>query len=1022
MANNDYITTDCKLTVSKNTVKLDEEIFLYKNDRNIKLLIEIVDNKYRYKSDDLSNLLVKYKASYAQVKWYKNAEVKKEFPIQATDDGKVVFVIEGQLIDEDTELGDYDLQLRLLNESQESIRSLPIIKGAVHILKPLFEEGDIATVNSAVADVSMLSLDGDAIDTYNSDGTYNQTNWGNGDVISSAKLNKLEKVAKDNVDKVNKMPAKSIVEGGKIYLAKEDGTKLDSGTELPASGSGTPYDDTEIKTDINTIKTDLGTEELTTTAKNVKGAVNEVNAQYKDIANLEDTGFTSKNLKGILQEIYNVLSNNNLMDKFNITIGNNIPEVYLNGDITNMSKTNPIDLGISIKINGFEWTGVANTKWQGNSSLAYDKKNFTIKLYEDSTKATKQKINFNNWGKQNKFVLKANYIDHSHARNIVSARIWSDIVACRSDYSTLPQELRTSPNNCAINGFPIKVTINDTYQGLYTWNIPKDAWMFNMDENNANHAVLCAEINNNGNTTAITACQFRQEAAINGDWSLEIPDNLNANIKTSFNNLINFVINSSDSQFKYGIDKYLDVQSAIDYYIYAYYGGFIDSLAKNLIMMTFDGTKWFASMYDMDSTWGLYFDGGHFVSNNIQCPEQYQETNSLLWQRIEKCFAKELKERYTELRTNILSVEHITKLFNDFMSIIGNELFAKDLEAYPSIPQGKVNHLQQITDFVTARSTYVDSEINSLVETDISKVAVTSLVLDKENLNLNISDNIQNVDISKIAKYSGREIYGTTEATVGDTTKILTDFIELNNNNIYLYMSNSPNNNTRWGAYSSKDDSNPEKTITLNASLDGGYVAGYNYIKLMSNDNFENEKLIAIKNDYINSIMSDMDTSGLNIVESDMYIPITVSKGDILFCKPSKAGYWNGFASSEGGSKTQNNNLGNLIVLPINTDIDKVYLGIQGKLFISGGTLKYKLLNIKDLNIDNSQIITAALSPSDATNKNVIWTSDNENVEIVANGLKCTVKAKATGSSVITCTSEDTTNGTISDTCNIIIN
>ena len=284
MANNDYITTDCKLTVSKNTAKLDEEIFLYKNDRNIKLLIEIVDNKYRYKSDDLSNLLVKYKASYAQVKWYKNAEVKKEFPIQATDDGKVVFVIEGQLIDEDTELGDYDLQLRLLNESQESIRSLPIIKGAVHILKPLFEEGDIATVNSAVADVSMLSLDGDAIDTYNSDGTYNQTNWGNGDVISSAKLNKLEKVAKDNVDKVNKMPAKSIVEGGKIYLAKEDGTKLDSGTELPASGSGTPYDDTAIKNDINTIKTDLGTEELTTTAKDIKGAVNEVAAQYKDIA------------------------------------------------------------------------------------------------------------------------------------------------------------------------------------------------------------------------------------------------------------------------------------------------------------------------------------------------------------------------------------------------------------------------------------------------------------------------------------------------------------------------------------------------------------------------------------------------------------------------------------------------------------------------------------------------------------------------------------------------------------------
>lgn len=270
MANNDYITTDCKLTVSKNTAKLDEEIFLYKNDRNIKLLIEIVDNKYRYKPDDLSNLLVKYKASYAQVKWYKNAEVKKEFPIQATDDGKVVFVIEGELINEDTELGDYDLQLRLLNESQESIRSLPIIKGAVHILKPLFEEGDIATVNSAIADVSMLSLGGDAIDTYNSDGTYNQTNWGSGDIISSSKLNKLEKVAKDNVDKVNKMPAKSIVEGGKIYLAKEDGTKLDSGTELPAGGSTIEV--------VNNLESD------STTAALSAAQGKALNTQYKDIA------------------------------------------------------------------------------------------------------------------------------------------------------------------------------------------------------------------------------------------------------------------------------------------------------------------------------------------------------------------------------------------------------------------------------------------------------------------------------------------------------------------------------------------------------------------------------------------------------------------------------------------------------------------------------------------------------------------------------------------------------------------
>ena len=41
----------------------------------------------------------------------------------------------------------------------------------------------------------------------------------------------------------------------------------------------------------------------------------------------------------------------------------------------------------------------------------------------------------------NKYVLKANWIDHTHARNIVSANLWSQIVASREDYDTLPEEL-----------------------------------------------------------------------------------------------------------------------------------------------------------------------------------------------------------------------------------------------------------------------------------------------------------------------------------------------------------------------------------------------------------------------------------------------------------------------------------------------------------------------------------------------------------------------------------------------------
>lgn len=692
MANNDYITTDCKLTVSKNTAKLDEEIFLYKNDRNIKLLIEIVDNKYRYKSDDLSNLLVKHKASYAQVKWYKNAEVKKEFPIQATDDGKVVFVIEGQLIDEDTELGDYDLQLRLLNESQESIRSLPIIKGAVHILKPLFEEGDIATVNSAVADVSMLSLDGDAIDTYNSDGTYNQTNWGNGDVISSAKLNKLEKVAKDNVDKVNKMPAKSIVEGGKIYLAKEDGTKLDSGTELPAGGSTIEV--------VNNLESDSTTAALSA----AQGKV--LNTQYKDIA--------SKIESGNIGTVSNAIEPQ-LMD---------MPRIYFSEGTLPTSKTATV-MKFDYYSKTTEYHGYVDIKCQGTSSMSYPKKNFTIKSYKDKDKTKKLKIDFKGWGEQTKFCLKANWIDITHARNVVSARLWGDVVKTRSDYATaLPELLRTSPNQGAIDGFPVLVYANGVYQGRYTLNIPKDGWMSNMDDALDTHCILCGENYGSG-------C-FRAAPVIDGtDWSDELHDVVPATIKTSWTNVINFVMTSSDAEFKANLSNYFDVNSLIDYLLYGIVSTGLDAFGKNQIYFTYDGIKWIASMYDLDSTWGLWWNGQSFVSTSY-AREEFQDLKdegngvtkqgNLLYLRLQQLFIPQLKTRYTELRKDVLSVSHIIQKFEEFNDICPKDIVQEDYASttgggnFTGIPSKTTNNIQQLRSYINARLTYVDGYINALQE------------------------------------------------------------------------------------------------------------------------------------------------------------------------------------------------------------------------------------------------------------------------------------------------------------------
>lgn len=562
--------------------------------------------------------------------------------------------------------------------------------------------------------------------------SYNKKVWKSGDRITKEALNNMEngiEAAHQNsggtgstaiVDNLNsdsptsalsakqgkalnnKIPTKSIVEGGKIYLAKEDGTKLDSGTELPVGGSTIEV--------VNNLESD------STTAALSAAQGKALNTQYKDIAKKIENGNLGTSIE---------------------PQDDDIPKVFLSGENFSQMTTskNEVKMDMEYISKTDKFKSAIKIKYQGSSTLAFPKHNYTIKMYTDNTYTIKLKKEFRGWGySKNKYVLKANWVDHTHARNVVTARLWGDMVNDRTDYESLPDGLKSSPNNGAVDGFPIKVYVNGKYEGLYTWNIGKDDWMFGMDATNVNQAVLCAERNNNGNTSTtdnnILTCEFRANANIDGnDWSLEFPDILQDNIKTSFNNLINCIKDTDDVTFKSTIETYLDITSALDYYILMYLSADVDGLAKNLIMMTYDGTKWFCSAYDMDNIWGSK-GTSPFASAELKCPSEYYDNNNLLWKRLETCFVQELKSRYVELRKSSLSITNIINRFERFTDCISSALYAEDIEIYSAIPYPNDNNLKQIRNYVLNRSKYVDNCINNLT----IPIPCTNITLNKNTL------------------------------------------------------------------------------------------------------------------------------------------------------------------------------------------------------------------------------------------------------------------------------------------------
>lgn len=513
-----------------------------------------------------------------------------------------------------------------------------------------------------------------------------------------------------------------------------------------------------------------------------------------------------------------------------------LPVLYLTGDTSGMSKENAVSLDY---VYG-ERSGTASVKWQGSSSLSYPKKNYTIE-FDSAFEAA------DGWGEQKKYCLKANYIDFSHARNVVSAKLWGEIVKSRQDeggitslitqgghdvshllsiangevtvhgtmyneghqffggstypagehtvsfevfnpntaendgdyavlsfgipgtageqfssvnvntvdaFSTwlsrsytvtfpvddsmigfaianpeaaekgyifrnikidgqtypieaMPNPMKYLINGGAVDGFPCVIMLNGAFHGLYTFNIPKDGWMFGMSDSTLQQAIVCADTQND-------ACGFKALATLTDDFDLEyVSDEDNADwVLTSLNRLIDAVMNSDGTDLDTTVAKYLDWQSAVDYLIFTSLLCGTDMVRKNYLLATFDGVKWYFSAYDMDSTYGLQWHGKGFDSASGY--PLINEYNHRVMELIYTYKKDALLDGYEAIRSGILSENHVCQSFSNFAAGIPLPVLLEDAKRWPTIPSTLASNTAQILNWYRMRAEFVDKRAEEM--------------------------------------------------------------------------------------------------------------------------------------------------------------------------------------------------------------------------------------------------------------------------------------------------------------------
>lgn len=184
------IFTEKKITINNDQCKIDSPVVLYRGDYNVEVRFTIVSSPYKYSNKQETNVTESTEASFGQL----IINVPNSKPIfsdvtPVESGGAIIFTIKKEMIDESIELGEYDFQIRLFDENQQSRATIPPVIQGIHIKEPIAIENEtnVTQVNYGSTSTST------PLDSFDSNGNYIETSWKDRDLITDSKLNKIEK-------------------------------------------------------------------------------------------------------------------------------------------------------------------------------------------------------------------------------------------------------------------------------------------------------------------------------------------------------------------------------------------------------------------------------------------------------------------------------------------------------------------------------------------------------------------------------------------------------------------------------------------------------------------------------------------------------------------------------------------------------------------------------------------------------------------------------------------------------------
>lgn len=362
---------------------------------------------------------------------------------------------------------------------------------------------------------------------------------------------------------------------------------------------------------------------------------------------------------------------------------------------------------------------------QGTSSTKYPSKNIRI-YFNKGSELLELKINgqVNPLGKNkyrmrpgaipmNLFCCKSDYSDSSMSLNTGGAKLFNDIMKelrlltppQRYQYEQAGDSLAAINVRSAIDGMPIDIFCSATedgesiYYGQYNFNNEKSKSqdLFGMTDVTGFTPTMPMTFEMLNNTAAMCLFKTTSDAQVESEFDTgcetNYPDDvkwagLTADQKAAVKRLYgwirdcvppsanpNNIASFKSTKFKNEIDQYFDKDYILTYYLYTDYFLAVDQRAKNMMLRTWDGLKWYLTYYDGDTQLGKRNDCFlvySYLTNRDTYDDEaskyaFEGRDSWLWNLCLANLEDDLKRCAANLRT-VMTNERVLAMLNDEQS------------------------------------------------------------------------------------------------------------------------------------------------------------------------------------------------------------------------------------------------------------------------------------------------------------------------------------------------------------------